>query len=713
MHDGVVLFTSPNISESLGYPRDMWLGRSFIDFVHPKDRSTFASQITSGVALPYSESLTGICSKNTRNSLYVLLRRYRGLQTQGFGVIGKAVSYQPFKLALSFREAPDEARSDNSAGCANNLLVINATPVLSIYSMADQDVHHQSTKFSTRHTASGQLSHVDGASVGAFGYLPQDLIGRSIMDFYHPEDMKLLRDVYLTVMNKSSTAGTSFCSKPYRFLIRNGNYITLETEWTSFVNPWSRKLEFVNGHHRVLKGPKQCDIFSNDLNTPKFADHILVMAKQLSSKILQLMAEPISRPTDTIKNQVSKRCRALASFMETLLNEVSQPELNLDLPLETELTASERDSVMLGEISPHHDYSDSKSSSETPPSYNQLNYNENMQRFFSSKPSTYVGTAHSEDALKVFDVISSPDRANTQRSSDMSPVQRFEAASGDSGSAENCSSGSNGHTDSTTNTSGSGMGTLSDSFQPILLTEKLLIRHNDDMEKCMIKKHREARNRSGDKIKIDKNQDTGVALMAPMLGGSSGAGLKRSCSRSWEASDATTNSKHQHMNETLRREHMPLETGSIQPPAESMLNVSHQSSVAMANMYKSNLWSPYSFGINPLTNNATGSLTQFAPSPAAGLYPAVYLMPAPHELAGAGTAPKALPLPPATSITPYYMAGLMYPNHPPLVYPHMFQAAPHTLQSVSSTIGLPDQLLTNTDTNSFAVIAIILFIKKI
>lgn len=45
---------------------------------------------------------------------------------------------------------------------------------------------------------------------------------------------------------------------------------------------------------------------------------------------------------------------------------------------------------MLGEISPHHEYYDSKSSSETPPSYNQLNYNENINRFFQSKPKTTV-----------------------------------------------------------------------------------------------------------------------------------------------------------------------------------------------------------------------------------------------------------------------------------------------------------------------------------
>ena len=39
---------------------------------------------------------------------------------------------------------------------------------------------------------------------------------------------------------------------------------------------------------------------------------------------------------------------------------------------------------VLGNISPHHD----ELSSETPPSYNQLNYNDNLSRFFNSQPKT-------------------------------------------------------------------------------------------------------------------------------------------------------------------------------------------------------------------------------------------------------------------------------------------------------------------------------------
>lgn len=133
MHDGIVLYTTPTITDSLGFPRDMWLGRSFIDFIHPKDRTTFASQIRSGVTIPFPDSRS-TSSKDDRNSLYVLLRRYRGLQTQGFGVKGKSVSYEPFRLVLSFRDAPIE-NSDNLVPIETSmLLVLNATPVRSVYS---------------------------------------------------------------------------------------------------------------------------------------------------------------------------------------------------------------------------------------------------------------------------------------------------------------------------------------------------------------------------------------------------------------------------------------------------------------------------------------------------------------------------------------------------------------------------------------------------
>lgn len=46
--------------------------------------------------------------------------------------------------------------------------------------------------------------------------------------------------------------GKPFRSRPYRFKVHNGSYIHLETDWSCFINPWSRKLEFVIGGKKSL-----------------------------------------------------------------------------------------------------------------------------------------------------------------------------------------------------------------------------------------------------------------------------------------------------------------------------------------------------------------------------------------------------------------------------------------------------------------------------
>lgn len=55
-----------------------------------------------------------------------------------------------------------------------------------------------SPKFLMRHSATGELVHVDTEAVPHFGYLPQDMIGVSVFDFFHPEDMQYLKEVYMT-----------------------------------------------------------------------------------------------------------------------------------------------------------------------------------------------------------------------------------------------------------------------------------------------------------------------------------------------------------------------------------------------------------------------------------------------------------------------------------------------------------------------------------
>ncbi|KAH8270680.1 hypothetical protein KR044_005714 [Drosophila immigrans] len=725
MHDGIVLYTTPSITDVLGFPRDMWLGRSFIDFVHLKDRATFASQITTGI--PIAES-RGSMPKDARSTFCVMLRRYRGLTSGGFGVIGRAVNYEPFRLGLTFREAPEEARPDNYmvSNGTNMLLVISATPIKSSYKVPDEILSPKSPKFAIRHTATGIISHVDSASVSALGYLPQDLIGRSIMDFYHHEDLTVMKETYEMVMKKGQTAGASFCSKPYRFLIQNGCYILLETEWTSFVNPWSRKLEFVVGHHRVFQGPKQCNVFEMAPNVkPKISEEAQSRNTRIKEDIVKLLAETVSRPSDTVKQEVSRRCQALASFMETLMDEVTRADLKLELPHENELTVSERDSVMLGEISPHHDYYDSKSSTETPPSYNQLNYNENLLRFFNSKP---VTAPVELDPPKVESSYVSSAREDAR--STVSPVHGFEG-SGGSGSSGNFTTGSNVRMSSVTNTSNAGTGTsgggnsaaasgASVNAPPVTvtLTESLLNKHNDEMEKFMLKKHRESRGRTGEKNKKSANEK-----MLEYSGPGHGHGIKRGGSHSWEGE---ANKPKQQL--TLSGVGVGANVGVTDGHALTKCPTPNTPSLA-SNQYVGNslnctqninLWPPFSVGITtPSAHTTHTAVAQSSFSPQHSLFPAFYYIPAPLASASASAANANAHAPqrshksceqPSTSqqaaaaaaaaaaaMPLQYMAGVMYP-HPSLFYTHPAAAAatammyqPMPFSSVGNVLQLPER----------------------
>jgi len=90
--------------------------------------------------------------------------------------------------------------------------------------------------------------------------------------------------------------GSSFRSKPYRFAVQNGGCVVLETEWSSFINPWTKKLEFVVGQHRVLKGPMDPDIFRVPRDSEcsylvSISEEVLKEAKIIQGEIRALLDE--------------------------------------------------------------------------------------------------------------------------------------------------------------------------------------------------------------------------------------------------------------------------------------------------------------------------------------------------------------------------------------------------------------------------------------
>lgn len=63
LHDGLVLHSTASLETALGYSKDAWLGRSFIDYIHPKDQSIFADKLASNIILPFGDHEYGKMNK--------------------------------------------------------------------------------------------------------------------------------------------------------------------------------------------------------------------------------------------------------------------------------------------------------------------------------------------------------------------------------------------------------------------------------------------------------------------------------------------------------------------------------------------------------------------------------------------------------------------------------------------------------------------------
>jgi len=99
-----------------------------------------------------------------------------------------------YKLPFSVRE---ENFNSSELKFYKNFSQINfANFKVLLFGDLDPEETRCSPKFATRLFASSHLSEVDPACIPYLGFLPHEMLGTSVLDFYHPEDMPFLKDVY-------------------------------------------------------------------------------------------------------------------------------------------------------------------------------------------------------------------------------------------------------------------------------------------------------------------------------------------------------------------------------------------------------------------------------------------------------------------------------------------------------------------------------------
>uniref|UniRef100_A0A8D0H7B3 Period circadian regulator 3 n=1 Tax=Sphenodon punctatus TaxID=8508 RepID=A0A8D0H7B3_SPHPU len=142
--------------------------------------------------------------------------------------------------------------------------------------------------FTTTHSPDCVFLEIDDRAVPLLGYLPQDLIGTSILMYLHPEDRPLMVAIHQKVLKFAGQL--PFEHSPIRFCTQNGDYIILDTSWSSFVSPWSRKVVFIVGRHKVRTSPLNEDVFaarSREMNS--VGEEI----KELQGQIYKLLLQPV------------------------------------------------------------------------------------------------------------------------------------------------------------------------------------------------------------------------------------------------------------------------------------------------------------------------------------------------------------------------------------------------------------------------------------
>ncbi len=101
--------------------------------------------------------------------------------------------------------------------------------LLTRHALEESERHHRliaehSSDMISRHTLDGDYLYVSPASRVLLGYEPEELVGRSAYDYFHPEDLTQIRSAHSEILERPDTDTVS-----YRIRRRDGSYTWFET----------------------------------------------------------------------------------------------------------------------------------------------------------------------------------------------------------------------------------------------------------------------------------------------------------------------------------------------------------------------------------------------------------------------------------------------------------------------------------------------------
>ncbi|XP_070284386.1 basic helix-loop-helix ARNT-like protein 1 isoform X7 [Myotis yumanensis] len=156
---------------------------------------------------------------------------------------GYLKSWPPTKMGL------DEDNEQDNEGCNLSCLVaIGRLHSHVVPQPVNGEIRVKSMEYVSRHAIDGKFVFVDQRATAILAYLPQELLGTSCYEYFHQDDIGHLAECHRQVLQTREKITTN-C---YKFKIKDGSFITLRSRWFSFMNPWTKEVEYIVSTNTVV-----------------------------------------------------------------------------------------------------------------------------------------------------------------------------------------------------------------------------------------------------------------------------------------------------------------------------------------------------------------------------------------------------------------------------------------------------------------------------
>uniref|UniRef100_A0A8C8FMA6 Endothelial PAS domain protein 1b n=1 Tax=Oncorhynchus tshawytscha TaxID=74940 RepID=A0A8C8FMA6_ONCTS len=297
--DGDMIFLSENINKFMGLTQVELTGQSIFDFTHPCDHD----EIRENLSLKNGTGKKGKALSTERD---FFMRMKCTVTNRGRTVNLKSASWKVLHCTGHLKVY---------SSCAPHGLCGFKEPPLTCLVMMCEPIPHPSNidtpldskTFLSRHSMDMKFTYCDDRVTELMGYSPEDLLGRSVYEFYHALDSDSVTKSHQNLCSKGQAV-----SGQYRMLAKHGGYVWVETQGTVIYNSRNSQPQCIVCVNYVLSDVENKSmIFSMDQTESLFKPH------HMNSFFTQSGAAVAAEPIKTLFTKLKEEPEDLAQLAPT------------------------------------------------------------------------------------------------------------------------------------------------------------------------------------------------------------------------------------------------------------------------------------------------------------------------------------------------------------------------------------------------------------